>query len=189
MRTAQTATVVLARCLHVPVSAVDGAFGLGGVSIPSGRADSRIYVDPSGGGSTVSSSVDVMRSVRDEQNDFRVFENPSLFATCYQPFAQAMLPYTVVADTGSSGLSFATVEPVVVPPPPDGAATQVAAFQIARIGNDKGQTVTMITTAVAIYGGRLQASIGTVSDFVFPLDVQNTVVHSIEARVIGASLL
>jgi K+-transporting ATPase c subunit len=86
-------------------------------------------------------------------------------------------------------LSFATVEPVVVPPPPDGSATQVAAFQIARIGNDKGQTVTMITTAIAVYGGRLQATLVTVSDFVFPLDAQNTLVHSIEARVIGASLL
>jgi hypothetical protein len=65
----------------------------------------------------------------------------------------------------------------------------VAAFQIARIGSDRAQTVTEVTTAVAIFGGRLQASLGTVSDFVFPIDVQNQLVNTAEARVIGASLL
>jgi hypothetical protein len=130
-----------------------------------------------------------MQSVRDEQVDARVFSDPSLFAACYQPYAQAMLRYAAPPGTSTSSLSFASVEPVVVPPPPDGSNVQVAAFQIARIGNDKGQTVTVITTAIAIFGGRVQASLGTVSDFVFPLDVQNQLVHTIEARVIGAVLL
>jgi hypothetical protein len=121
--------------------------------------------------------------------DFRVFQDPSLFSTCYQPYAQAMLPYAASAGTGSARFDFATVEPVVVPVPPDGSGTQVAAFQIALIGTDKGQTVTAVTTAIAVYGGRLQATLKTISDLVFPLDVQDALVHSIEARVIGASLL
>ena len=189
MNAAQQATADLARCLHVPQTAVDGAFGLGGAVTPSGHADSPMYAEPSGNGDSVSSSVDVMRSVKDEQSDFRVFENASLFATCYQPYAQAMLPYSTSPGSGPSGLSLATVEPVDVPPPPDGSAAQVVAFQIARIGTQMGQTVTSITTAVAIFGGRVQATVGTVSDFVFPLDTQNTLVHSLEARVIGANLL
>jgi len=188
MRTAEQATAVLARCLRVPVSAVDGAFGLSGGPRPSGQADSAVYADPSGDGSAAGSTVEVMRSVRDEQADARVFGDPSLFSTCYQPYAQAMLPYSS-AGSGQPGFSFATVEPVAVPSPPGGSTTQVAGFQIARIGNDHGQSVTEVTTAVALFGGRVQASLSTVSDFVFPIDVQNQLVHSVEARVIGSSLL
>ena len=189
MRTAQQAKAVLARCLRVPVSAVDGAFGLGAPPSPSGQANSPVYVDPSADGGTVGSTVAVMQSARDEQADFRIFQDPNLFATCYQPYAQAMLRYTAAAGSGSPALSFATVEPVTVPSPPIGSPAQVAAFQIARIGTVNGQTVTEVTTAIAIYGGRLQASIGTVSDLVFPIDAQNQLVHAVEARVIGASLL
>jgi hypothetical protein len=100
-----------------------------------------------------------------------------------------MLPYAGRAGGGGGGFATAVVEPVAVPIPPQGAKAQVVAFQIARIGNDANQTVTEITTAIAIFGGRTQATVDTVSDFVFPVDVENQLVQSIEARVLGVSAL
>jgi hypothetical protein len=117
-----------------------------------------------------------------------VFADPSLFATCYQPFVQAMLPYAG-AGAPTGGYATATVQPTVVPVPDDSPNLTVAAFQIARIGNEGGQSVTSITTAVAVFGGRVQATVSEASDLVFPLDTQDTLVRDIEARVIGVSLL
>jgi len=187
-RTAAQASTELARCLKVPQSAVDGAFGMG-VATQQLTAEvvSPVYADPRGNG-TVSSVVDVVRSVKAQQADAAVFANPALFATCYQPYAQAMLPYADTTGTGAAGFATATVEPVVVPVP-DGTGVQVAGFQIARIANLKGQTVTQVTTATAVFGGRVQATFGMVSTFVFPLDAQYKLVHNIEARVIGVEEL
>ena len=114
LRTAEQASTVLARCLHVPVSAVDGAFGMGsGVSARTAQAASPTYLDPSGNGGAVGSVVDVMKTPQIQQADSSVFQDPALFATCYQPFVQAMLPYA--SGGGSAGFATATVQPLVVP--------------------------------------------------------------------------
>ena len=126
--------------------------------------------------------VDVVKTAKTEQADASVFQDPALFATCYQPFVQAMLPYAP-RRAGASGFATATVQPIVVPVPDGPGVLPVAAFQIARIGNDKGQTTTVITTATAVFGGRVQATMGTVSNLVFSLDAQNQLVRNIEIRV------
>ncbi len=116
LRTAEQASTILARCLHVPVSAVDGAFGMGSAaSQRTAEVTSPSYADPSGNGGAVSSVVDVVQSAKIGQADASVFQNPALFATCYQPYVQAMLPYA--AGSGGVGFATATVQPVVVPVP------------------------------------------------------------------------
>ncbi len=186
LRTAEQASTVLARCLHVPVSAVDGAFGMGsGVSARTAQAASPTYLDPSGNGGAVGSVVDVMKTPQIQQADSSVFQDPALFATCYQPFVQAMLPYA--SGGGSAGFATATVQPLVVPVPDGPGTIPVAAFQIARIGNGNGQTTTVVTTAIAVSAGRVQATLGTVSNFVFSLDAQNQLVRDVETRTIGMS--
>jgi hypothetical protein len=132
--------------------------------------------------------VDVLKSAKAQQADSAVFQDPALFATCYQPYVQAMLPYAPRNGTGS-GFATATVQPVLVPAALGPDDFQVAAFQIARIGNNQGQTTTVVTTAIAVFGGRVQATVGTVDNFVFPLDVQNQLVRNTEARVLGVSQL
>jgi hypothetical protein len=186
--TAANASTVLAQCLHVPVSALDGAFGMG-VAAEQRTAEvaSPAYADPAGNGGAASSVVDVVRSNQAEQADAAVFADPRLFATCDQPFVQAMLPYTV-DPAAPTGFATATVQPAIVPVT-DADGVEIAAFQIARIANVKHQTVTQVTTAVAVFGGRVLATVDTVSDFVFPLQAQNTVVRAVEARVLGVDQL
>ena len=182
--TAAQESTVVARCLHVPLSALQGAFGMvAAASQRTAEVVSPSYTDPRSGG-TASSVVDVVASSDTAAADAQVFADPSLFATCYQPYAQAMLPYGVAPGTPPGGFSTATVQPVVVPLPysPD---VQVAAFQIARIGQVKGQTVNDITIAVAVFGGRTQASVAMSSNFVFPVDTQLQLVRAVEARVVG----
>jgi len=110
-----------------------------------------------------------------------------LFATCYQPFVQAMLPYA--SGGGSTGFATATVQPVVVPVPEGPGTVTVAGFQIARIANAPGQTKTVITTATAVFVGRVQATLGTVSNLVFSLNAQNQLVRELEIRSIGVGQL
>ncbi len=187
-RTAQQASSVLARCLHVPASALDGAFGMGGAAAQrTARVGSPTYLDPAGDGGALSSVVDVERSAQVGAADAGVFADPSLFATCYQPFVQAMLPYAG-AGAPTGGYATATVEPAVVPVPDANPALTVAAFQIARIGSQNGQSVTSITTA----GGRLRRQgaghrcrHGERSRV--PPRHPGPVVRAIEARVIGVS--
>ena len=184
--TAALASTVMARCLHVPVSAVDGAFGMGtaGAQI-SAQASSPTYVDPAGNGGAVSSVVDVVKTTQVQEADAAVFGNPALFATCYQPFVQAMLPYA----GGGTAFATATVQPLVVPVPAGPATETVAAFQIARIANVDGQPKTVIATVTAVFDGRVQATLGTVSDLVFSIDAQNDLVRDLEARTIGVGEL
>ena len=159
LRTAEQASTVLARCLHVPVSAVDGAFGMGSaVAQRTAQAVSPTYLDPSGNGGAVGSVVDVLRSSQAQQADASVFQDPALFATCYQPFVQAMLPWA--PGGGSVGFATATVQPIVVPVPDGPATVTVAGFQIARIANGKGQTETVVTTATAVSDGRRADDLG-----------------------------
>jgi hypothetical protein len=188
LNTAEQASTVLARCLHVPVSAVDGAFGMGSaVSQRTAEVTSPSYADPAGNGGAVSSVVDVVQSPQIQDADAAVFQDPALFATCYQPFVQAMLPYSSVA--AGAGFATATVQPVIVPVPTGPGAVTVAGFQIARIANDKGQTKTVVSTATAVFDGRVQATLGTVSNLVFSLDAQDQLVRNTEIRVIGVSQL
>jgi hypothetical protein len=185
--TAAQASTDMARCLHVPVSAVAGAFGMGdAVSQITAQVPSLSYADPAGNGS-VSSVADVVKSTQAQETDASVFQDPALFATCYQPFVQAMLPYSAVA--GGSGFATATVQPIVVPVPAGPGAVTVAGFQIARIANDKGQTKTVISTATAIFDGRVQVTMGTDSNLVFPIDTQNQLVRAVEVRTIGVGQL
>lgn len=188
LRTAEQASAILARCLHVPVSAVDGAFGMGSaVSQRTAEVTSPSYADPSGNGGAVSSVVDVVQNAKIGQADASVFQNPALFATCYQPFVQAMLPFA--PSSGGVGFATATVQPIVVPVPDGPGAVSVAGFQIARIANDKGQTKTVVSTATAVFDGRVLATLGTVSNLVFSLDAQDHLVRNLEIRVLGVAQL
>jgi hypothetical protein len=178
----------MARCLHVPVSAVDGAFGMGDSALQrTAEFTSPSYADPAGNGGAVSSVVDVVDGPNVQAADARVFQDPALFATCYQPYVQAMLPYAA----GASPVAFATatVQPIVVPVPTGPGAVTVAGFQIARIANDNGQTKTVVSTATAVFVGRVQATLGTVSDLVFSIDAQNQLVRAMESRAIGVGQL
>jgi hypothetical protein len=186
--TAVQASTVLARCLHVPVSAVDGAFGMGNsISQRTAEVASPSYADPAGNGGAVNSVVDMVQSPQVGAADASVFQNPALFATCYQPFVQAMLPYAT--GGGGTGFATATVQPVVVPVPNGPGTVTVAAFQIARIANDPGQTKTVVTTATAVFVGRVQATLGTVSDLVFSINAQNALVRDLEIRSLGVGEL
>jgi hypothetical protein len=188
LNTAEQASTVLARCLHVPVSAVDGAFGMGNsVSQRTAEAISPSYADPAGNGGAVSSVVDVVKSPQIGATDATVFQDPALFATCYQPFVQAMLPYA--SGGGPTGFATATVQPVVVPVPAGPGTVTVAGFQIARIANEAGQTKTVVSIATAVFVGRVQATLGTVSNLVFSLDAQNQLVRHLEIRSIGVGQL
>jgi len=188
LNTAEQAATVLARCLRVPVSAVDGAFGMGNsVSQRTAEVNSPSYADPAGNGGAVNSVVDVVQSPQVEEADASVFQDPALFATCYQPFVQTMLPYA--SGGGSTGFATATVQPVVVPVPEGPGTVTVAGFQIARIANAPGQTKTVITTATAVFVGRVQATLGTVSNLVFSLNAQNQLVRELEIRSIGVGQL
>ena len=188
LNTAEQASTVLARCLHVPVSAVDGAFGMGSaVTQRTAEVTSPSYADPAGNGGAVNSVVDVVQSPQVGEADASVFQNPALFATCYQPFVQAMLPYA--PGGGGSGFATATVQPVVVPVPEGPGTVTVAGFQIARIANEPGQTKTVISTATAVFDGRVQATLGTVSNLVFSLNAQDQLVRNMEIRTIGVGQL
>jgi hypothetical protein len=185
---AEQASSIMARCLHVPISAVYGAFGVASaISQRTAESTSLSYADPNGNGGGVNSFVDVMSTRQIQQADAAVFRDPALFATCYQPYVQAMLPYA--SGGGGAGFATATVQPVPVPVPSGPGDVEVAAFQIARIANDAGQTTTVVNTAVAIFDGRVQATLGTVSNFVFSLSAQDQLVRDLEIRVIGVSQL
>jgi hypothetical protein len=186
--TAQQASTVMARCLHVPVAAVEGALGMGAAGGQvSAEVVSPSYADPAGNGGAVNSVVDVMKTPQIQAADASVFQDPALFATCYQPYVQAMLPYT--AGAAGAGFATATVQPLVVPVPAGPGAITVAGFQIARIANADGQTKTVISTATAVFGGRVQATLGTVSDLVFSLSAQDQLVRALETRTIGVAEL
>jgi len=188
LNTAEEASTVMARCLHVPVSAVDGAFGMGSaVTQRTAEVTSPSYADPAGNGGAVNSVVDVVKTPAIGEADASVFADPGLFATCYQPFVQAMLPYAPGA--GTVGFATATVQPVIVPVPDGPAPVTVAGFQIARIANDNGQAKTVVSTATAVFDGRVQATLGTVSDLVFSLNAQDQLVRDVEIRTVGVGEL
>lgn len=169
------ALTALARCLHVPVADVTGAFG-GATSSRTAQTASPTFVDPSAAETTASSVVDVMQAPSAEQADFSVFSNAAGFTTCYQPYAQAMLPYTRSAS--AAPFTAVTVQATSVTAPANNQV-HVEAFQITR--SRAGASAT--TTAVAVFGGRVQATLSLASPAAFPPPVGASLVANVEGRV------
>ena len=173
--TAATATTALSDCLHTSTTDVIGAFG-GSSATRSAQAATPTYSDPSATGTTASSVVDVMRGAAAEQADFAILSNPE-FAACYAVFAQTILPYAASAPAGSPFTSV-TVAPATVPTPAS-SRVRAQAFTITRTG----PSGTVTTTAVALFGGRIQTTIDMTSTSTFPAAVQNSLVTAVETRM------
>jgi hypothetical protein len=174
------ATTTMARCLNSTKGKVNRAFGTEGPSsvARSAQVPSSVYADPSAAGVAASSVVDVMSFAKYEHADFSVFANPTTFTTCYQPYAEALLPAT-------PPFTSVAVTPVALAPPAN-AAVHVEAFQITRTGTDAGAPVSVTTTAVAIFGGRVQATLtlaGPAGAAGFPSSTQAALVQAVEGRV------
>jgi hypothetical protein len=136
------------------------------------------YADPTSAGASASSVVDVMRRQVTEHADAGIFSVPSQFAVCYQAYAQTMLPYSTPGTTVAAPFTSVTVQPATLTTPTV-TGVHVQAFDIIRSGG--GTTVT--TTAIAIFGGRVQATLALVSPTAFPAAVETSLVGSVEGRV------
>jgi len=172
---ASNALTALARCLHVPVAYVTAAFG-GVTSSRTAQTASPTFVDPSAAGTAASSVVDVMQAPSAEQADFSVFSNAAGFTTCYQAYAQAMLPYT--RSAAAAPFTSVTVQATTVPAPTS-TQVHVEAFQITRARAGASAT----TTAVAVFGGRVQATLSLASPAAFPPPAEAALVTNVEGRV------
>jgi hypothetical protein len=176
--TATKASVALAQCLHLPTLDVNRAFG--GPSVTRlAQSGTPIYVDPGVPTTTVSSVVDVMRGPKSEHADFQVFSKPSLFATCYGSYATTVLPYT--GSGAAAPFTSVTVQPVTVPAPAS-SRVHAEAFDITRTGSGTSE----VTTAVAIYGGRIQATLAMTSATAFPPTVESSLLTALDGRVAGS---
>jgi hypothetical protein len=164
----------LAQCLHVPLADVTRAFG-GPSTARTATSSTATYNDPTLTGTTASSVVDVMRGPVSEHADFGVFSNPTTFAGCYQPYAQAMLPYAPAA--AGSPFTSVTITGATVPTPAS-SRVHVGAFVITRTS----AAGPVVTTAVAVFGGRVQATLD-MSTTTFPVTNQSTLVTAVEGRV------
>jgi len=175
----------LAACLGVSPTTLSAATGAGGSDTADRSAvvGSRLYGAPAGDPSTAFSSTEVMASSSVVQADAKVFQNASLFATCYEPYAQKMLPY--VASTLGPGqrLDAATVQPMAVPAPPAGSGVHAYGFQVTILGHSGSNGFTVVLDEVAVLGGRVQTTLAMDSDVVFPIDAQASLVQAAEARV------
>jgi hypothetical protein len=171
------ASTSLSECLRLPEADVTRAFG---ADVPArvSQAATPLYSDPTSAGASASSVVDVMRRQLSEHDDAEIFSDTSQFAVCYQAYAQTMLPYSTPGTTVAAPFTTVTVQPATV-----SASTvtgvHVQAFDIVRSGG--GTTVT--TTAIAIFGGRVQATLALVSPTAFPATVESSLVASVEGRV------
>lgn len=174
----------LAQCMGVPVSDVDGAFGIGSAPGRVAQAQSLLFSQAGTTGATASSSVAVMASAGDVSRDASVFGDATALASCLQRFEQAMLAYVPVGTSGET-LSAVTVEPdtVALPTPPTGV--HEAAFSMARTGQIGGQSVTQTTDAIAVFGGRVQATVTTTSNAAIDATTEGALVGAVEARVAG----
>lgn len=172
---ASNALTTLARCLHVPVADVTGAFG-GATTARAAQASTPAFTDPSAAGTSASSVVDVMQSPAAAQADFSVFSNAAAFATCYQAYALTILPYT--RSTSATPFTAVTVQASSVPTPTAGQV-HAEAFLVTR--SRAGASVT--TTAVAVSGGRIQATLALDSAAAFPAPLETSLVTGVEARV------
>ncbi len=117
-----------------------------------------------------------MRGPGAEHNDFKTFANPTSFASCYQSYAQSLLPY---AATAAAPFTSVTVQPTTVATPAS-SRVHAEAFVITRSGH-----ATEVTTAVAVFGGRMQATLALASPSSFPATVESSLVSAVEGRVAG----
>jgi hypothetical protein len=166
----------MADCLHTSATDVTGAFG-GTTPDRTAQSATPTYVDPSQAGTAASSVVDITTTAAAEQADFSVLSNAG-FASCYQAYAQSMLPYAGSASAFSS----VTVTSTPVPAPTSSAVKAVA-YQITR----KGSSASVTTTAVAVFGGRIQATLTLNSTTSFPATTSSALLTAVEGRVAGAA--
>jgi hypothetical protein len=177
------ASDTLATCLKVPTPDVTRAFG---AASPNRTAfsSSPTYIAPValGAGTAANSVVDVMRSPKSEHSDNKVFTNPTLFVSCYKIYAQAMLPYAIPAAAAAvSPFTSVSVVPATVAAPTN-SRVHAQAFVITR---SRATGAPVVTTAVAIFGGRLQATLDLSSPGAFPATSQSALVGAVETRVAG----
>jgi hypothetical protein len=169
------ASTTLAQCLHLPTADVSDAFDSSSVGRTAG-VSSPTFNDPGAAGTTAGSVAGVMGSAATVTDDAKVFSNGSLFVSCYQPYAQAMLPY--VGTAGGAPFTSVTVQQAIVPRPASSSVTD-AAYQITRTGT--GGSV--VTTAVAVLGGRVETTLAMTSTTTFPTTVASSLVTAVEGRV------
>jgi hypothetical protein len=114
-----------------------------------------------------------------EHADFKVFSDPATFATCYQPYAQAMLSYAPA--TAAAPFTSVTVQATTVPTIAN-KRLHVQAFTISRTSG----SATVVTTAVAIFGGRFQTTLAMSSPSGFPAATEGVLVKALQTRLVGA---
>jgi hypothetical protein len=169
------ASAALAQCLHVPTADVTDAFG-GPSAARSAVAVTPTYGDPTAAGTTASSASEVMLGASTVAADGKVFANATQFASCYQPYAETMLPFAGPAS--APPFTSVTVQTTTVPVAA-ARPIQVEAFQITRARAG----ATTVTTAVAIFGGRVQTTLAMTSTGTFPASIENSLVTALEGRV------
>jgi len=172
---AARASTALGQCLHVPTAEVTAAFGVPSPARSAG-AVTPTFNDPGTPGTTASSVVDVMRDAATVTDDSKVFADPALFASCYQPYAQTMLPY--VEPASAAPFTSVAVQATAVPVA-SASRIQVEAFRITRARTG----ASVVTTAVAIFGGRVQTTVAMTSPTTFPASVESSLVTALEGRV------
>jgi hypothetical protein len=169
----------LAGCLKVPVSEVSRTFN-GSSPARASVSSSPTYNDPTSPGTTASSVVAIMRGPSAEHADEKLFSDPTTFANCYAAYATALLPYQ--ATTTAAAAPYTTVQ---VQSEPEATATStrvhIQAFEITRTG----KSGSLITIAVAVFGGRMQAELNLSSPTVFPAPIQLALVNAVEGRITG----
>jgi hypothetical protein len=172
----KSAEATLARCLKVSTPVVTRAFG-GTAPARTAQSATPTYSDPGGAGFGASSVVDVMRAAAPVHGDFKVFSDPSAFASCYQPYVQTMLPYAT-ATAAAAPFSSVTVQPATVPTLAN-KRVKVLAVQVIRTNG----STSVVTMAVAMFGGTVQANLAMTSPSGFPTSTEASLVQAMEQRV------
>ena len=177
LNTAEQASTVLARCLHVPVSAVDGAFGMGSsVSQRTAEVTSPSYADPAGNGGAVNSVVDVVQSPQVGRGRRERLPGPGLV----RHLLPALRPGDAALRLGGGSSRLRHRHRAARRRPgarQDPARSRWPGSRSPASPTSTGQTKTVVTTATAVFDGRVQATLGTVSNLVFSLNAQDQLVR------------
>jgi hypothetical protein len=145
-------------------------------------SSSPTYIAPvaTGTGTAANSVVDVMRSPKTERSDYKVFADPSTFVSCYKTYAQTMLPYAIpTAAAAVSPFTSVSVVPATVSAPSN-SRVHAQGYVITR---SRATGAPVVTTAVAIFGGRMQATLDLSSPGAFPIASESALVTAVEGRV------